>query len=65
MAQGQYCIVDVTIDGNAPLDGLVGLSLEAAEEWIAINQVTLDTPTEDGHSFKFLIQPDNWVEDSE
>ena len=61
MVQGQYCIVDVTIDGSAPLEGLVGLSLEAAEEWIGANQVMLDNVTEDGHAFKFLIQPDNWV----
>jgi len=62
MAQGQYCIVDVTIDGSAPLEGLVGLSLEDAQSWIDANQVELAEVTAEGHSVKYLIQPDNWAE---
>jgi hypothetical protein len=62
MAQGQYCIVDVTVDGSKPLDGLVGLTLEDAQSWIDANQVDLAEVTEEGHAVKYLIQPDNWVE---
>jgi len=62
MAKEQYCIVDVTIDSNIPLEGLDGLSLEAAQNWIEANQVALEEGVVEGHAFKFLIQRDNWVE---
>jgi len=62
MAKEQYCIVDVTIDSSIPLEGLDGLSLEAAQNWIESNQVALEEGVVEGHAFKFLIQRDNWVE---
>ena len=64
MANGQYCIVDLTSDPNAALDGLTGLTLEQASEWIAANQVDLDSPItveEKEFSAKYQICPDNWV----
>ena len=63
MAKGQYCIVDVTVDGSLALEGLVGLTLEDAQSWIDANQVDLAEVTAEGHAVKYLIQPDNWVEE--
>ncbi len=63
MAEGQYCIVDVTIDPNTPIEGLVGFTLEAASEWLNNNQVALETELvidEQTFTNKYLIQPDNW-----
>jgi hypothetical protein len=68
MAQGQYCIVDNTINPNLPVDGLLGLTLEAAEEWIAENQVALEEELvveETTYTHKFSIQPDAWPEEVE
>lgn len=65
MAQGQYCIVDFTIDGSLPIDGLVGMNLEAAQEWIAANQIILSEVHSQGHLEKYGIQPDAWPESSE
>ncbi len=65
MAQGQYCIVDFTIDGSLPIDGLVGMTLEAAQEWIAGNQIILSEAHSQGHLEKYGIQPDAWPESSE
>ena len=62
MAKGQYCIVDVTVDGSLALDGLVGLTIEDAQSWIDANQVVLSEPSAEGHTVKYLIQPDNWVD---
>ena len=68
MAQGQYCIVDVTIDPNLAMEGHTGLTLEAATEWIEANQIALETECIVGEqSFyqKYLIQPDSWPESTE
>jgi hypothetical protein len=67
MAQGQYCIVDLTIDGNVALEGLTGLTSEAAEAWLAENQVEVaEFDVEVGKStLKFAIQPDTWVTDED
>lgn len=62
MAEGQYCIVDVTIDASLPVEGLVGMTIEVANEWIIANQVELSEPTSDGFTGKYSIQPDNWPE---
>ena len=65
MANGQYCIVDNTINPNLAIEGLLGFTLEQAEEWIASNQVELDAPLtvdETTYTHKFSIQPDNWPE---
>lgn len=64
MAQGQYCIVDLTINGDLALEGLTGLTLEAAEAWLAENQVSVDEFEINGgvSNVKFSIQPDNWVD---
>lgn len=65
MANGQYCIVDNTIDPNVSLEGLVGFTIEQADEWIIANQVELDEPLTIGettYTHKFAIQPDNWPE---
>jgi hypothetical protein len=67
MAQGQYCIVDLTINGDLALEGLTGLTLEAAEAWLAENQVSVEefAVTEGVSTSKFAIQPDNWVDESD
>jgi hypothetical protein len=67
MAQGQYCIVDLTIGGNVALEGLTGLTLEAAEAWLVANQVEVaEFDVEAGKSTsKFAMAPDNWVTDED
>lgn len=68
MANGQYCIVDNTIDPNVALEGLVGFTQEEAEQWIEANQVELESPLvvdETTYTHKFSIQPDNWPEEAE
>ena len=67
MAQGQYCIVDLTINGDLALEGLTGLTLEAAEAWLAENQVSVEefAVAEGVSTSKFSIQPDNWVDESD
>ena len=67
MAQGQYCIVDLTINGDLALEGLTGLTLEAAEAWLAENQVSVDEFEIHGgvSTSKFAVLPDNWVDESD
>lgn len=71
MANGQYCIVDVTIDPHEPISGLSGLSLEQAESWLLENQIKLETPIPNMYHIdmicedKYLIQRDNWPESGE
>jgi hypothetical protein len=63
MAQNQYLIADNTINPDKALEGLLGLTIEAAQEWIDANQVELETPIHlDSMTFttKYSIQPDNW-----
>lgn len=64
MAQGQYCIVDLTINGDLALEGLTGLTLEAAEAWLAENQVSVDEFEVTGgvSTSKYAVLPDNWVD---
>jgi hypothetical protein len=68
MAEGQYCIVDNTIDANVPVDGLVEFTLEQAEAWIAENQVALEEELvvdETTYTHKFSIQPHAWPIETE
>ena len=62
MAQGQYCIVDNTIDANLAMEAHKGLTLEEAQAWISANQVELETPLVVGeitYTTKFQAQPDS------
>jgi hypothetical protein len=63
MAEGQYCIVDNTINPNLSIEGLVGFTMEEALEWIEENQVALEEELvvdETTYTHKFSIQPDSW-----
>lgn len=53
MAEKFYCIVNNTIDPTLPVDGLTGLTLEQAENWLKENNT--DT--------NFSIEKDNWQEE--
>lgn len=62
MAKNQYLIADNTIDPDKALEGLMGLTFEAAQEWIGLNQEELETPITLGEmvfTTKYSIQPDN------
>ena len=52
MEQKFYCIVDNTVDRTLAVEGLTGLTLEQAENW-------LNESNTDG---KFSIEKDNWQE---
>lgn len=68
MAKDQYCIVDITVDSNLSIEGLTGMTFEAAQAWVAENQVELSEPIEiEGfsHSQKYSVQPDNWPTEEE
>jgi hypothetical protein len=54
MEEKFYCIVDNTIDSTTSIEGLTGLTLEQATEWLAANNA-------DG---KFSIEKDNWQEEA-
>ena len=65
MAINQYLIADNTIDSDKALEGLSGLLLEVAEQWIVENQEELETPISKGEmtfTTKYSIQPDNHPE---
>jgi hypothetical protein len=71
MAYEQYCIVDVTIDPHTPIEGLSGMTREAADNWIFENQVSLETPIPNMYhpesilDNKYMVQRDNWPESEE
>jgi hypothetical protein len=54
MAERLYCIVDITVDEDAGLDGLLDMTSEEANAWLAENQ------TEDA---KYKKMRHNWLDD--
>lgn len=54
MEERLYCIVDTTIDGNVAVEGLLDMTSEQADTWLAENQ------TEDA---KYMKMRHNWLND--
>jgi len=48
-----YCIVDLTIDADVAIEGLVDLSWEEAQNWL----------TENNSENKYEARPHNWIVD--
>jgi len=53
MSEKLYCIVNNSVDSTIPVEGLVGMTLKQAENWILENNADSN----------FSIEKDNWQEE--